>query len=242
MKKVLMSIIIILLVIKVGGNLESSNSIYAKNIDLEERPNNISNLKYVALTFDDGPGDYTKDIIDILNKYDYSATFFMVGSKLNENYRDSLEYVVENNSEIGVHGYSHKFFTNLSKEKLEIEINNTRVLIEDLSGVYPRLVRPPYGSINNKIRNYGYGPYILWDIDTLDWKYKNSQKIENKVLENIGPGSIILMHEIHKTTVDSLDSILNELKEMNYEVVSVSKLAKYYNIELEDNKSYRNFK
>jgi len=198
--------------------------------------------KYIALTFDDGPSKYTREIVDLLDKYGYSATFFMIGSNLNIDYKDTLEYLVSKGSEIGVHGFSHKSFTNLKEEVLTNEINKTKKYIYNLTGYMPILVRPPYGNINNKIRSLGYGPYILWNNDTLDWKYKNSKTIYNNFINSIKDNDIVLMHDSYLTTYKALEMILPYLKENNYQVITVSRLASKNNVVLESDKSYRYFK
>lgn len=215
--------------INLSGDYDATN----KEID------GSNTKKYLALTFDDGPSKYTEKIIALLKEYDYHATFFVLGTKLRENNKDILQMVVDNGNELGVHGYSHKSFTKLSLDTVQKEITDTRNLITELTGFTSTLVRPPYGNINNKIRSLGYGPYILWNNDSLDWKYRNSKKIYERVIKNVESGSIILMHDTYSTTFEALKLILPYLKENNYEVVSVSKLYSIYNTELEKTKSYR---
>lgn len=205
------------------------------------KPNNSDEIKkkYVALTFDDGPSGFTKEIIDLLKKYEYNATFFVLGNKLNVDYTDILKESINNGNEIGIHGFSHKSFTRLKTEALEEEITKSKKYVYNLTKYMPNLVRPPYGNINNNIRNLNLGPYILWNNDTLDWKLRDAKKIYERLINSIEENNIILMHDTYLTTYKALELILPYLKENNYEVVTVSTLFSKNGKTLENNKSYR---
>lgn len=207
----------------------------------DNKPNNSDKIKkkYVALTFDDGPSGFTKEIIDLLKKYEYNATFFVLGNKLNVDYTDILKESINNGNEIGIHGFSHKSFTRLKMEALEEEITKSKKYVYNLTKYMPNLVRPPYGNINNNIRNLNLGPYILWNNDTLDWKLRDAKKIYERLINSIEENNIILMHDTYLTTYKALELILPYLKENNYEVVTVSTLFSKNGKTLENNKSYR---
>ena len=219
--------------------LDENNDIYDKGKDniKEKKP-----LKYVALTFDDGPSSFTEEIIDLLQKYDYNATFFVLGNKLNLNYKDILKKSIKNGNEIGVHGYSHRSFTKMRQATMEEEITKTKKYIKNLTGYESTLVRPPYGNITKTIKNYNLGPYILWNNDTLDWKLRDANKISSRLINSIEDKSIILMHDTYLTTFKALEIILPYLKENNYVVTTVSKIYELNGITLENNKSYRYIK
>ena len=222
------------------------NEILDENNDIDDKgKDNIKEkkpLKYVALTFDDGPSSFTEEIIDLLQKYDYNATFFVLGNKLNLNYKDILKKSIKNGNEIGVHGYSHRSFTKMRQATMEEEITKTKKYIKNLTGYESTLVRPPYGNITKTIKNYNLGPYILWNNDTLDWKLRDSNKISSRLINIIEDKSIILMHDTYLTTFKALEIILPYLKENNYVVTTVSKIYELNGITLENNKSYRYIK
>lgn len=226
------------------NNKDNENSL---NMDIQKEENNDNKLnnsdgekmKYVALTFDDGPSGFTKEIIDLLKKYEYNATFFVLGNKLNVDYKDILKESINNGNEIGIHGFSHKSFTRLKTEALEEEITKSKKYVYNLTGYTPTLVRPPYGNINNNIRNLNLGPYILWNNDTLDWKLRDAKKVYERLINSIEENNIILMHDTYLTTYKALELILPYLKENNYKVVTVSTLFSKNNKTLENNKSYR---
>lgn len=222
------------------------NEILDENNDVDDKEkDNIKEkkpLKYVALTFDDGPSSFTEEIIDLLQKYNYNATFFVLGNKLNLNYKDILKKSIKNGNEIGVHGYSHRSFTKMRQATMEEEITKTKKYIKNLTGYESTLVRPPYGNITKTIKNYNLGPYILWNNDTLDWKLRDANKISSRLINSVEDKSIILMHDTYLTTFKALEIILPYLKENNYVVTTVSKIYELNGITLENNKSYRYIK
>lgn len=219
-----------------------NNSENANKANIEDKATNKQDStapKYVALTFDDGPSGFTKEIVSLLKEYNYNATFFILGNKLNIDYKEILQESLKNGNEIGIHGFSHKSFTRLKMSELEDEINKSKKYVYNLTGYTPILVRPPYGNINNSIRKFGYGPYILWNNDTLDWKLRDAKKIYNRLANSIEENNIILMHDTYLTTYKALELILPYLKENNYKVVTVSKLFAINGKTLENTKSYR---
>ncbi len=227
-------------------NNSKENEVLDENNDIDDKEkDNIKEkkpLKYVALTFDDGPSSFTEEIIDLLQKYNYNATFFVLGNKLNLNYKDILKKSIKNGNEIGVHGYSHRSFTKMRQATMEEEITKTKKYIKNLTGYESTLVRPPYGNITKTIKNYNLGPYILWNNDTLDWKLRDANKISSRLINSIEDKSIILMHDTYLTTFKALEIILPYLKENNYVVTTVSKIYELNGITLENNKSYRYIK
>lgn len=200
------------------------------------------NKKTIAFTFDDGPsGEYTIDIVNELLKNKARATFFMVGSKM-YTYEKSLLYAYQNKMEIGSHTYNH---INLKKAKETLakeELEKTDIVYNEITGSNIKLLRPPYGAYNDKtLKNYDYA-FITWNIDTNDWRYRNSKYIEEHILSHVADGSVILMHDSYKTTVEAVRNVLPKLYALNYQVVSVSDLAAIKGYTLENHKVYSYFK
>ena len=215
----------------------------SRNHDLKEYDiymNRIidSDKPMIVLTFDDGPNHNTSRVVDILNKYNVKATFFILGSNVKGNEK-IIEDLYESGMEIGNHMYSHKLLTRMKEEKIREECDKTRKLIYDITGEYPNLTRPSYGSVNRIVKSTINGPIIGWNIDTLDWKYHNSDFIYNKILNKVNDGSIILMHDIYTATANALDKVIPELLNRGYQLVTVSELFYYKNIELENGRMYR---
>lgn len=197
--------------------------------------------KLIAFTFDDGPGPYTKQIVDALVAHHYKATFFVVGNRLYK-YGDVLKYEDENGMEIGNHSYDHSNLAKLKNGKLETNINQTASLVEELVGYKPALIRPPYGAINDYIKESLSNSFILWNVDTNDWLYRDKNYIHDYILSHANDGDIVLMHDIHATTKEAVLSVLDELYLNNFQVVSVTELATLKGIMLEDHHAYRSFK
>ena len=217
-------------------------------ITIKEVVSNISNSNYqsdyidinkkmIALTFDDGPNYNTSKILEILNKYNVRATFFVLGSKINHNEK-IIKTMDEYGMEIGNHTYSHKLMTGMSNLDIIKEVEDTSDLIYNIVGKYPKLVRPSYGSFNKKIKESINMPIIIWNIDTLDWKSHNSKKIVSRVMNKVSDGDIILMHDIYSATVKAVDILVPKLISEGYQLVSVSELFYYKNINLENGKVY----
>lgn len=199
-----------------------------------------ANKKLIAITFDDGPSVYTNNLIDTLVKNKASATFFMLGKNLN-NYKDTILKAYNSGMEIGYHSYNHKNFKRQKLDDIVSEFNESNEVLKSITGDSFHLIRPPYGYINDKIKNSLDASFILWNIDTLDWKYKDSNYLVSYVLENAKDGNIVLFHDIHKTSVEAIEKLLPELYVNGYQVVTISNLAKVTNTNLEKHKIYRLF-
>lgn len=217
------------------------------NVDLDSFYNNEdgsvinTNKKLVAITFDDGPGPYTNKLLDILNANKAHATFFMLGNNL-EKYRSVVLNVYNSGNEIGYHSYAHTNFKRQDIATIKSELDQSNAILKSITGTTFSLIRPPYGSLNSKIKEELDASFILWSVDTEDWRHKDGEYLLNYVLENIYAGAIILFHDIHATSVDAMTKILPYLYAEGYQVVTVSDLAKNYNVTLEPHKAYRYFK
>ena len=140
--------------------------------------------------------------------------------------------------EIGNHTYSHRLLTKLEDGEIKREIKSVDDLVFDITNKYPSLIRTSYGSINNRIKRIVDRPLIIWNIDTLDWKYHNSKRIAGRVLNKVGDGDIVLMHDIYRATCNSLEIIIPKLLDEGYQLVTVSELFYYKGLKLENKKVY----
>lgn len=193
--------------------------------------------RMIALTFDDGPNYNTSKIIDVLNKYDIKATFFVLGSRAINN-KDILKKMADSGMEIGNHTYNHLLLTKYDENKIRSEIEDTSEVIYSATKKKPKLLRPSYGSVNNKIKKVANMPIIIWDIDTLDWKYHNSKRITSRVVNKVRDGDIILMHDIYSASLNALSNIIPILQDNGYEFVTIDELFYYKGISLENGKVY----
>lgn len=204
--------------------------------------NNIyDNYKLIALTFDDGPSHNTSKLLDILNKYQVKATFFLVGTNIKRE-ESVVKKMASYGMEIGNHTYNHRILSRLSTENIKLEVEKTNDLIYDITGKYPTIFRPSYGQSSKKIRKSSSMPIVIWNIDTLDWKYHSSNRIVNSVLSKVKEGDIILMHDLYTSSINAVDKLIPELLERGYMPVTISELFYYHNIELQEGKVYSHAK
>ncbi|QCR34359.1 hypothetical protein C1N55_01590 [Lysinibacillus sp. SGAir0095] len=187
-----------------------------------DQKGNVS--KRVALTFDDGPHKkITNQILNTLDKYHAKATFFMVGERVEGN-ASVVKDVLARGHEIGNHTWDHARLTKLTSKSVLSKVSSTNNIIYKVTGHYPSVFRPPYGAKNKQVTDLINMPVVLWTIDTLDWKYRDSSKLLPMVQKNIKNNDIILMHDIHQSTADGLESVLNYLQKQGYECVTVSEI------------------
>ena len=211
---------------------------YLKGEDLEKYKTYIKKRtrKAVALTFDDGPSPKTTPVaLDLLKKYNAKGTFFMVGHAVEGN-EDIIKRVIAEGHQIGNHSWDHPVLTKISLEKAKSQINDTTAALKKASGLDVHIMRPPYGAINGATQAAVDQSFILWDVDTLDWKNRNTASIMKEV-RKAQPGSIILMHDVHQTTIDALPLILQYLTEQGFEMVTIEELM---GDQLELHQSYTN--
>ena len=196
---------------------------------LENEPQNTPihpDMPMVALTFDDGPSKHTARLLDMFATHGGKGTFFVVGNIL-ENRSDVLQRMVAEGHEIGGHSWDHRQLTKLNQNDLNNQIVGTRGKIQEITGVDATLLRPPYGSYNSDVKNLCADLGIVmvnWSLDTLDWKYKDEDKIYETILSEVQDGDIILCHDLHGTTVDAMERVIPELIAKGYQLVTVSEL------------------
>ena len=194
----------------------------------------------VALTFDDGPGQYTDKLLDCLEENGAKATFYMLGQNV-EKYPDIVKRMHDLGMELSNHTYDHKDLTKLTQSQITEEIEKTNTLIENAAGVLPDTLRPPGGSYNEAVQNLAGMPIVKWSIDTKDWKTKSEDQTYQCVMDSVQDGSIVLMHDIHQPSVEAALRIIPELIDQGYKLVTVSELAEAKGITLEVGKSYSDF-
>ncbi len=209
---------------QVEKTINVNQEIMEAEIDLEKVNSIIEmNKKVIALTFDDGPSSHTEDIISILKENEAVATFFILGNKV-KTYENVLRKSLEYGNELGNHTFNHKWLTKLKDEEIKKQIEDTQNIIYETLGYTPVLFRPSYGSINKRVREDISLDVVLWNIDTMDWKYKSVSKIRDRATLNAEDGSIILMHETYERTKKALPEIIQILKEKGFVFVTISEL------------------
>ena len=180
--------------------------------------------KYVALTFDDGPNSrYTKPLLDGLRERGIRASFFLVGECI-DGKEDLVKQMAEDGHLIGVHCMTHKDLTKEPLSDAKKEICETGEKIRAVTGVMPEYVRPPYGSWNAKLEEAVDMIPVFWDVDSIDWRLKNTEKVAAKVLKDTEDGDIILMHDEFRTSVEAALRIIDNLTAKGYTFVTVDEL------------------
>lgn len=181
----------------------------------------------IAITFDDGPGPYTAQLLDTLQAYGVRATFFVLGSRA-EAYPGLISRMHNEGHQLGNHSYSHEYLSMVNSATLQSQLSRTSNIIANITGVSPVIMRPPGGYGNQAVYQeagrQGMAT-IYWHIDPADWKYRDSQYVYNYLLNYSSGGSIILLHDIHKTTVDGFIRALPVLIDRGFTFVTVSELV-----------------
>lgn len=184
--------------------------------------------KKIAITIDGVWGaERTPRLLEIFAKSNVRITFFFGGYWI-EKYPDVLKEIVAKGHEIGNHTYTHPHCNSLSKEQLRKELRSTSDMTEQLTGKRPRFFRPPFGEYNNQVIETcaeEQMQVIQWNIDSLDWKEPGVHFIVKRVLDNVKPGSIILMHNNGIHTPDALAILVPRLIQMGYQIVPLSELV-----------------
>ncbi|CCX99583.1 putative uncharacterized protein [Enterocloster bolteae CAG:59] len=194
----------------------------------------------IAFTFDDGPY-YSVDsrILDTLQAYGGRATFFIVGSRVND-YKDTLKRIRDSGSEIGNHTFNHKNLEKISSEEVTSQIEMTNDAVEAVTGFRPKLVRVPYGAFKGQVPGLVSYPMIQWNIDTQDWSSKDKDAIAASVLSQARDGSIILMHDLYSATAEAFETVIPLLAAQGYRFVTVSEMYAAKGVPLEAGQVYFN--
>jgi peptidoglycan/xylan/chitin deacetylase (PgdA/CDA1 family) len=177
---------------------------------------------HVALTFDDGPHpEQTPWLLDILDREQVSATFYVIGSSV-ERCPDVVRQAFLAGHDIGNHSWSHPVLTRLSSEAVEVEIARTDDLLIAINGDRPNTIRAPYGAANDAVRAVAWPrSMMLWDVDTNDWRSRNTDSVAREAVSR--RGGVVLMHDIYPTTVAAVPAIIREYKARGFRFVTMSR-------------------
>lgn len=229
---------------KVTGEKEISGRTYyfLQDGKLDMERNTIDPTKpMLALTFDDGPGPYTMELVRALEKHNARATFFLIGKKVLER-PEVVREMDRIGCEIGNHSTNHIQLTKCNAEEIAYEIDTTDVYIQTIINKQVSLVRTPYGSTNQLVRDTIKAPIIHWSVDPRDWEVLDSEAVKQHVLEKAKDGEIILLHDVHETTVQAAIELIPILIKEGYQLVTVSELAQIRGITLQNGNVYHSFK
>ena len=197
----------------------------------------VCNVKQIAITFDDGPGKYTAELLDFLKENDIRVTFFLVGNRMSW-YKNTLKQMVNDGHEIGYHSWKHDIQTTLPNSKIISDYQKSAKLLKKITGAEFTLWRAPGGGRSDRVLKQIDLPHIMWSVDTLDWKYRKSTRTCNVIKKYSKDGSIVLLHDIHKSTVEGAMNALKQMQEGDYEFLTVTELLSRNGQKPQNHKTY----
>ena len=187
----------------------------------------------LALTFDDGPGEYTQELLDCLEENNAHATFFMLGQNVSV-YPDAPKRMLEIGCEIGSHSWDHTQLTTIDLDAVAKQFSDTDNALIEACGQAASVARAPYGDGNTDIYNTVAKPFFMWSLDTEDWRLMDADADYDAVMNgDLTDGSIILMHDIHQPSVQAAIRFIPELVAKGYKLVTVSEMAEAKNVDLQ---------
>ncbi len=246
-KNKMLNILVLLLVLAFYTIFKSNISVFNSDEKLMPIYKVDTEDKNISITFDINwcEEDYLYNILDVLDKYDVKATFFIMGKWVvyPEGNLEKLQEIYNRGHEIGNHSYIHPNFTNIDEYRIKSEIQKTEDIIIDAIGIKTTLFRFPSGAYNensiNIVKSLGYTP-IHWSCDSVDWKNKGIEVEYNKIIKSIDKGGIMLFHNNGKYTPENLDKLIPKLKEESYNFIKVGELIYSDNYSIDENGVQRN--
>lgn len=173
----------------------------------------------VALTFDDGPSEYTVELSRGLKERGVQATFFLLGENM-EGRREMIEELVKDGHLIGNHSYHHVQLNKLSME----EIEKTNRLIREWTGEEPVYIRPPYGAWSQELEKVVDMIPVFWNVDSLDWKLQNKEQVLCCLSGQVEEGDVILMHDGYQSSVDAAFALVDHLQSRGFVFANVEEM------------------
>lgn len=205
-------------------------------------PAEVENIKYVALTFDDGPSPRcTPQLLDGLKERGVHATFFVVGCQVVKD-PDIVTRMAAEGHQVGNHSYDHKELDKLSAQEAAQDMQKNDQLLQELLGEGDYWVRPPYGLLSEEESSALTVPIINWSVDTEDWKSKDAGKILDIIYRDTGDGDIILLHDRYLNSVSAALQAVDHLQQQGYRFVTVAELLALRGIQPEGGATYRQAK
>lgn len=187
-------------------------------------PEDYFDRKMVALTFDDGPHPvYTERLLDGLKKRNVKATFFLIG-KSADKYPELVKRMAEEGHLIGNHTMDHVQLNHKTYEEAIEQIRQSNQIISQITGQTPQYIRPPFGEWSKELQEEVDMTAVLWDVDPVDWKVKNTEIVVKRILKNARDGDIILLHDVYGTSVDAALEIVDQMQAEGYEFVTVDEI------------------
>ena len=180
--------------------------------------------KIVCLTFDDGPWPGTTNaLLDGLAQRGVKATFFLVGEQVADR-AETVRRMADEGHQIGLHTWHHVSLKGMTPDQITSQLDQTRAAIREIVGPVDLMLRPPYGFVDDTLRQWAKAPIICWSLDTEDWKDPTPSRITADILRQVKDGDIILMHDIFDTSVTAALAAVDQLLAQGYRLVTVEEL------------------
>lgn len=203
----------------------------------------VEEEKLVALTFDDGPsGANTPALLDGLARRGVHATFFLVGSMV-EQHPELAVRLAREGHQLGIHTYDHNPATGLrglSDAQFDAQAGKTLRILAALTGQTEYALRPPYGFVDEGVKRNAPGPVILWSVDPEDWRYRNTEQVTGHILSHVQDGDIVLLHDIFPTSVEAALQVVDALQAQGWHFVTVNELLALRGVEAQRGEVYHN--
>lgn len=231
---------------KLSGYASQESYIASVSAELPDKKLSIPDAKgYIALTFDDGPtggtDGLTVRLLNGLKERGAHATFFMCGYRVKD-FHTHMERYLEEGHELANHTMDHPLkFSRISPEEIYSQVDSNSELIASYTKQRPTAMRPVGGAVSANVQEQMKKlnlPIINWSVDTLDWKYRDANRIKNVIINQAKDGDIVLMHDLHQPTVDGVLAAIDELKKQDYAFVTVHELAQIKGVVLEPGEVY----
>ena len=210
------------------------------SLDEETRNAIAEGVKYIALTFDDGPRfETTARLLDGLKERGAQATFFVIGTQVAcDNHADLLRRMKDEGHQVGNHTYSHERLIDATEGVVIEEIQKNEIILKNLLGDGEYWLRPPYGLIDSAQAAQVKTPMIYWSLDPEDWKWLDTKKVVEIVISQVQAGGIILLHDFYPSSVAAALEIIDCLQPEGYVFVTVQELFDIYGVIPEDGVLY----
>jgi len=182
-----------------------------------------SGRKLIALTFDDGPGKFTEELLDGLKERGAKASFFLMGRKI-EKHPELVRRMYGEGHLVGNHTWSHPSFFTTPLADIQSELSETAALIESITGERPEYYRPPYGYYYGSLLKEIDSVAVLWSDTPRDWVNIDADYICDYLVENARDGAIMLLHDTKAATVPAVLRAIDILSEQGYKFVRVDEL------------------
>ncbi|MBE6117517.1 MAG: hypothetical protein E7188_03085 [Erysipelotrichaceae bacterium] len=186
----------------------------------------MSGEKRICLTFDDGPSEYTENLLDGLAERNAKASFFLIGNRV-EKYRKTVLRMKEEGHTIGQHTQNHKDLTQISIQEAREEIRSANEAIMQITGERPVFIRPPYGEYSDEVVLDTDMVFVRWSYSSKDWQFQYPVFICKRIVYNAFDGAIVLAHDTYSTTVEGVLMAVDELRRQGYLLVSLEEMIKY---------------